>query len=84
MDKRIAVSGAIEDLENSGITYEKYYDTILNLLEVEKQVVTERLPIDPTQPMQKQEADIKKMCSTNEKHVSSKKCNGFMNVQKIS
>lgn len=59
-DKRIAISGVIEDLENSGITHEKYHDFVSNLVEVEKQVVTERFPIDPTQPAQKQEADMKK------------------------
>ena len=62
-DKRIAISGVIEDLENSGITHEKYHDFVSNLVEVEKQVVTEKFPVDPTQPVQQQEADMKKRCA---------------------
>jgi len=62
-DKRIAISGVIEDLENSGITHEKYHDFVSNLVEVEKQVVTEKFPVDPTKPVETQEADMKKRCA---------------------
>ena len=62
-DKRVAISGVIEDLENTGITDEKYHDFVSKLVKVETQVIAERFPIDPTQPEQEQKADMNKRCA---------------------
>lgn len=62
-NKRVAIAGVIEDLENSGITHEKYHDFVSKLVKVEAQIVAEKFPIDPTQPENEQQADMKKRCA---------------------
>ncbi|MEM6338902.1 MAG: hypothetical protein AAF673_03120, partial [Pseudomonadota bacterium] len=62
-EKRIAIGGVIEDLENSGITHEKYHDFNSKLVKVEAQVVSENPRIDPSQPETKQKDAMKKRCA---------------------